>query len=138
MRLYLRWYVNDILNNASPKPGAHRRGLAISSRRPTANGRKEVEEFFTNVPFTLLSFSQHLVHSPLIELDGADKATGKWHFFVPCTFAEGNVATWISRAYDEIYVKRDRAWFILDIKVKFFFITPFDQGWAKVPNMLAG
>ncbi len=107
----------------------------------TASGRKEVEEFFINIPFKLLSFSQHLVHSPLIEIANESDATGKWHFFVPCTFGEegeGNVATWISGTYDEKYVKRGGRWFIRAIKVKFFFISPFDQGWVNVPNMLAG
>lgn len=104
----------------------------------TASGRKEVEAFFTDMVFTQLSFSQHLVHSPLIKIVDEGRATGKWHFFAPCTFREGNVATLLSGTYYETYVKRGGSWFIREIKVKFFFISPLEQGWAKVPNMLAG
>jgi len=103
----------------------------------TASGRAEVESFFRNVVFGSLSFSQHLVHSPLITLTGADEADGKWHFLVPCTFREGNVATWLSGTYYEHYVRRGGAWYIQRLRAKFFFMTPFDQGWVKVPNLRA-
>jgi hypothetical protein len=52
----------------------------------TAQGRAAVEKFFRDVVFGELSFSQHLVYSPLITFSGPEEAEGKWHFLVPCTF----------------------------------------------------
>jgi hypothetical protein len=101
----------------------------------TAKGRAEVEKFFRNVVFDTLSFSQHLVHSPLITFAGADEADGKWHFLVPCTYRADNTAVWLSGTYYERYVRRAGAWYIRKLRAKFFFMTPFDQGWAKAPTM---
>jgi SnoaL-like domain len=103
----------------------------------TARGRAAVEKFFRDVVFGTLSFSQHLVHSPLITFSGPDEAEGKWHFLVPCTFRAGNVAAWLLGTYDERYVRRGGAWYIHRLRAKFFSMTPFDQGWVKVPNLRA-
>ncbi len=43
-----------------------------------AKGRAEVENFFRNVVFSTLTFSQHLVHSPLITFKGADVIHSYW------------------------------------------------------------
>jgi hypothetical protein len=104
----------------------------------TAKGRSETEAFFVNVVFRTLSFSQHLVHSPLITFTGADEADGKWHFLVPCTMTTANTAVWLSGTYREHYVLRAGAWYIQRLHAKFFFMTPFDQGWVKAPNILDG
>ena len=104
----------------------------------TAKGRAEAEAFFVNVVFTTLSFSQHLVHNPLITFTGDDDADGKWYFLVPCTLRATNTAVWLSGTYREHYVRRGGAWYIQRLHAKFYFTTPFDQGWVKVPNILSG
>lgn len=98
--------------------------------------RGQVEAFYRKVGDEILSFSQHLIHSPIITVESDDRATGRWHFLVPCTVRETGRAAWISGIYDEVYRRRGDAWFIGTIKVKFYFLTHHDQGWAR-ENLLA-
>ncbi|MBI5444077.1 MAG: nuclear transport factor 2 family protein [Deltaproteobacteria bacterium] len=99
-------------------------------------GRKEVEGFYRAVVLDILSFSQHLIHSPLIRLANETEATGRWHFLVPCTFRNTGEATWLSGTYHEEYEKRGGNWYIRKIRVAWLFSTPHLEGWVR-KNLLA-
>src|SRR5271168_2033389 len=58
-----------------------------------------------------VSFSQHNVMNPIIEVDG-ERAKGTWYLLGPFTFsvAEGNRAVWSAVRYEEDYVKVGGEW----------------------------
>ena len=93
------------------------------------DGREEIRKFFSGAP-QLVPFSVHMVMNPIIEVDG-DTAKGMWYFLGAFTVAEGNQAVWGSARYVDEYVRVDGEWKCKNLKVTFFFWTPFDQGWAK-------
>jgi len=80
---------------------------------------------------TMMSFSQHMVMNPIIEVDG-DRAHGTWYFFGAFTFREGNQAKWQSARYHEDYVKVNGIWKIQHLKVKGPRMSAdYATGWAK-------
>ena len=94
-----------------------------------AEGREEIRKFF-NISADQVSFSVHLYVNPIIEVDG-DTATGRWYMFEAITAVAGNQAQWGSGlGYDE-YVRVNGEWKFKSMKLKHFFLTPFDQGWVK-------
>ena len=56
----------------------------------TAQGHAEIRELFVGFQ-KAMSYSQHMVMNPIIEIDG-DTATGRWYIFLPSTFRKGNQA----------------------------------------------
>ena len=90
-----------------------------------------IREFFRRSP-RAISFAIHQVTNPEIEVDG-DRASGHWYLFQPCTFARANGAVWMAAKYADTYVRRDGRWLFERVEVRLEFMTPFDEGWAKVP-----
>ena len=95
-------------------------------------GKKEVGAFYREVVASTLSFSAHMVASPIIEVEGS-KATGKWYVDVPCTLRGAERPVWLQGRYEEEYVKEGGQWKWKSIITVFGFITPFDEGWVKTP-----
>lgn len=97
-------------------------------------GRYERSEglvaFFADFVPGLLSYTAHMVHNPVIEING-DRATGDWYFEVPCTLRATNLAGWLQGRYQEEYVREEGAWLWKSITADFDYATPFDEGWAK-------
>ena len=73
-----------------------------------AQGHEGIRELFRGFQ-KLISFSQHNVMNPIIEIDG-DRATGVWYFLGPFTFYKDNADRWLVLRYDDDYVKIDGAW----------------------------
>jgi len=96
-----------------------------------AKNKEEVKDFFENMVFAGLSFCQHLLHNPIIEIIDENQATGRWSFLVPCTREIDQGAGWLSGIYDEQYEKRDGKWLIKIIKVKWFFGSSHAKGWVE-------
>ena len=92
-------------------------------------GREGLDAFFLQLIPSQLSFSMHMVHNPIIEIDG-NHATGKWYFEAPTTFKPDNKAFWLAGVYDEEYVKENGEWKIDSLKAIFNYTAPYEQGWA--------
>jgi len=99
----------------------------------TANGHAEIRALFERFQ-KHMSFSQHMVMNPQIEIDG-NSASARWCFFGPFTFRTkdgGEQAMWQSTRYHERYEKVGDSW-----KIKHLLIGPrgmsatFEDGWAK-------
>lgn len=97
-------------------------------------GRFEGQEglllFFRDVVPGILSYSAHMVHNPVIAVEG-DSARGEWVFEVPSTLRANDMAGWLQGRYVEEYVRTAQGWRFKSITAVFDYATPFDEGWAK-------
>jgi hypothetical protein len=96
----------------------------------TYDGHDEVRHFAANVVGEEHQFLAHMVHNPIIDIDG-EIATGKWYFEVPCTFEEGE-AGWIQGTYYDEYKLVDGEWLFSEIVADFNYFADYDEGWGDI------
>jgi hypothetical protein len=97
-----------------------------------AKGHGEIRKLFEGFQ-KMMSYSQHMVMNPVIEVDG-NSAHGTWYFFGTFTFYEGNQAKWQAARYHEDYLKVDGDWKIQHLRVKGpGMVADYEKGWAQ-PN----
>jgi ketosteroid isomerase-like protein len=96
-----------------------------------AKGHAEIRVLFEGFQ-KMMSFSQHMVMNPVIEVDDdGQHAKGTWYFFGPFTFYEGNQAKWQAARYHDDYVKQDGEWKIQHLRVKGPGMSAdYEKGWA--------
>ncbi len=95
-----------------------------------AQGHAEIRSLFEGFQ-KVISYSQHMVMNPVIEVDG-DHAHGTWYFFGTFTFYEGNQAKWQAARYHEDYVKVSGDWKIQHLRVKGPAMSAdYEKGWAE-------
>lgn len=95
----------------------------------TCKGKKQITKYFCETVPKKLPFFVHIVHNPIIKAKG-DKATGTWYLTEPATL-EDNRAIHICGRYDEKYVKVNGSWKFKEMRLKFFYVTPYEKGWVK-------
>ncbi|MEZ5549684.1 MAG: nuclear transport factor 2 family protein [Pseudomonadales bacterium] len=94
-----------------------------------AEGHAQLRELFEGFRRSI-SFSQHMVMNPIIEVTG-DRASGTWYFFGPFTFRQGNQAKWQAARYVDDYVKRDGVWKFQHLRVRGPGMSAdYQSGWA--------
>ena len=96
----------------------------IGKHRGHAAIRKLFEGFKERI-----SFSQHNVMNPIIEVDG-DKAKATWYFLGPFTFRKGNRAMWLAARYEDDYVKLNGEWKFKHLRAIGRMAAPYEKGWA--------
>jgi ketosteroid isomerase-like protein len=96
----------------------------------TYDGRTEVRAFVEDVVGAEHPFLAHMVHNPVIEVDG-NIAAGRWYFEVPCTFSDGT-AGWIQGTYDDEYERIDSEWLFAEIVADFNYFAEYEEGWAEI------
>ena len=95
-----------------------------------AQGHAAIRELFEGLQ-QMMSFSQHMVMNPIIEIIG-DTAKGTWYFFGPFTFRKDNQAKWQSARYEEDYVRVAGEWKIQHLRVKGPGMSAdYESGWAR-------
>ena len=92
----------------------------------TKVGRAAIAEHLANVPW---SFAMHYFLSPSIALDG-DRAHGDWMLWQTCTFAENDVAVFMTATTGDDYVRTAAGWKIARMGFTLKFITRFDRPWS--------
>jgi len=96
-------------------------------------GRDEiVGRFFRELVSAASSFSAHMVHNPLIEIQG-DTAKGSWYLTAQTTNQPSNRAVWVMGIYQDEFERTGGSWRISSLKFGFQYFTPFEEGWAKTP-----
>ncbi|MHC4109177.1 MAG: nuclear transport factor 2 family protein [Planctomycetota bacterium] len=96
-------------------------------------GRDQVvNTFFRQLVSAASSFSAHMVHNPVIDVDG-DSASAKWYLTAQTTNQPSNRAVWVMGIYDDRFRREGGGWKISSLKFEFHYFTPFDEGWAKIP-----
>lgn len=94
------------------------------------DGRDAVREFAEHVVGAEHPFLAHMVHNPIISVDG-ETATGRWYFEVPCTFSDGT-AGWIQGKYHDDYRCVDGMWRFASVVADFNYFAEYEQGWAGI------
>jgi len=98
-------------------------------------GTEGLKTFFGEIVPMGVSFCMHMVHNPIIDVEG-DRATGRWYFEAPTNNRlENDRAEWLAGTYHEEYVRENGEWKIDSIKVDWTYRTPYDEGWAKNPGL---
>lgn len=73
----------------------------------------------------------HIIANPWIELDG-ERARGRFNFFGPYVM-NGVGACWQFSFYDIDFERIDAEWKIDHLRLDVKFMTPYQDGWGKVP-----
>ena len=95
-----------------------------------AVGHGEIVKLFTGFQ-NAISFSQHMVQNPIIEVDG-NSGTGRWYFFGMFTYYKNQQTRWQAARYHENYEKVNGIW-----KIKHLRIAPpvvsarYETGWKN-------
>ena len=94
-------------------------------------GREAFKDFL-NRTRGQIRFAAHLVLNPIIEVQDADHATGKWRLLMPCTVMTDGVkeSRWLLCSYDEEYVRHEGRWMFKKVYMKVDFYAPHLKGWA--------
>ena len=104
-------------------------------------GRDEIAKFARETLPASLSFVLHMLHNPVIEVDG-DKATGEWYFEAPLTYSPPidtlntigpltHRAMWAAGKFEDEYIKIGGEWKFKKFASKMYYETPYDEGWVK-------
>ena len=97
-------------------------------------GRKAIKKFFEGVAKNIV-FAVHFFLQPTIKISKDGKtATGKWYLWQACTF-KGGAGVWISGLEYDKYRKVNGKWLMSEMRLKLFFMTPYEQGWHKIKIM---
>lgn len=94
-----------------------------------AQGHAAIRQLFQTFQ-QLISFSQHMVMNPIIEIDG-NSAKASWYFLGPFTFRKQNEARWTAIRYDDDYVKVNGTWKFKHLRASIRMHAPHATGWAK-------
>jgi ketosteroid isomerase-like protein len=96
-----------------------------------AEGKNAIREMLEELFSKELLFTRHMVHMPLIEIDG-DEATGKWYLDCPSIVGDGE-AVWTQGTYKHTFRRVNGKWKISKFTFEPSYVTPYDKGWAKQP-----
>jgi hypothetical protein len=102
-------------------------GLGPASR---FEGHDGLEVFLGQLVAGAVSFCKHMVHNPIIEVDG-DRARGRWYYEAPTTDRASGRAQWMVGIYFEEYQRVGGEWKFASIRTKWDYISPYDEGWAR-------
>ena len=94
-----------------------------------AQGHAAIRKLFEGFR-KLISFSQHNVMNPIIEVDG-NRAKGVWYLLGPFTFRKDNGARWIACKYEDDYVKVNGEWKYQHLRAIIRVQAEYEKGWAS-------
>ena len=94
------------------------------------NGKEAIREFAEHIVGAEHPFLAHMVHNPIIDVDGKS-ATGRWDFEVPCTFEDGG-AGWIQGEYRDKYEYDGDDWLFSSVVADFNYFADYESGWEDI------
>ncbi len=97
----------------------------------TFEGLDGLKLFFGQVVPGSVSFSMHMVHNSIIDIDG-DTAKGRYYFEAPTTNAVSKDAQWMAGRYIEEYVRVDNVWKYKSICVEWNYVASYKEGWGDL------
>jgi hypothetical protein len=87
--------------------------------------RKQAKSFAQRI-----SFSQHNVFNPRIEVNG-NAARARWNFLGPFTFRKETRQIWLGALYEDDCVKVDGVWKFQRLGALVRMIAPYEEGWTS-------
>lgn len=94
-------------------------------------GKEALRAFFASVQ-GVVSFSLHYMMNPTIEIaESGTEATAHWLSLE--TLTVGGNAVWLTTTYDDELTKASGCWLFRHTRAHIFFMTPYEQGWARQP-----
>lgn len=95
-------------------------------------GRDQVRAFFSTISGQLV-FAAHFGMNPIIDVEDADHATGRWRLLEPtATPVDGKKeAFWLVGAYDDRYIRVGGVWLFQWMKLHINFHEPHRGSWAE-------
>ena len=96
-----------------------------------AEGRGAIREMLETLFSEGLLFTRHMVHNPVIQIDG-EQARGKWYLDCPSITGDGK-AIWTQGIYEHEFRKADGTWKISKFTFEAAYVTPYEKGWVKQP-----
>jgi ketosteroid isomerase-like protein len=97
----------------------------------SAEGRDGIREMLNSLLSEGLLFTRHMVHNPVIRIDG-EHATGKWYLDCPSITGDGK-AIWTQGVYKHEYRRLNGKWKISKFTFEAAYATPYEKGWVKQP-----
>src|SRR5262249_15716165 len=94
-----------------------------------AQGHAGIRELFQGFQ-KMISFSQHMVVNPLIEVNG-NTAKGTWNFLGPFTFPKNNEPKCQPLKYEDDYVKVNGEWKYKHLRAYIRMSAAPNESWAK-------
>jgi SnoaL-like protein len=94
-----------------------------------AQGHEGIRQLFQGFQ-KMISFSQHMVVNPLIEVNG-NTAKGTWYFLGPFTFRKNNEAKWQAVKYEDDYVKVNGEWKYKHLRAHIRMAAAPNESWAN-------
>ena len=96
------------------------------------HGRERIKEFFAGASGKII-FACHQLLTSSINVEG-NKAKGEWYAQTLGTL-RSNKGFWTSLIYEDEYKKIDGKWYISSTRIRHFFMSPYEGGWAKDRHM---
>jgi hypothetical protein len=96
----------------------------------TYNGKTAILDVLKKFSEGIL-WAVHYVAAPHIEVKD-DMAYGGWYALGFGVVRKNNQAYISSAFYNDEYKKIDGRWFISKVKIKRYFLSPYEEGWGKV------
>ena len=94
-----------------------------------AQGHEGIRQLFQGFQ-KMISFSQHMVVNPQIEVNG-NTAKGTWYFLGPFTFRKNNEAKWQAVKYEDDYVKVNGEWKYKHLRAHIRMAAAPNESWAN-------
>jgi ketosteroid isomerase-like protein len=94
-------------------------------------GKEQIRTLFTGL-LEGSSFTMHEMHNHVVTVTG-DTATGEAYFEIPATMEPGHMAMWMGGKYVDDYVKVGGEWKFKKVTILWYYITPYEEGWAETP-----
>ena len=76
-------------------------------------------------------FAAHMMHNPIIRVRG-NEADGDWYLTCHATSTDNEAVLMFALTHDE-YRRVDGVWKFKTIQYEFKYLTPYEQGWGKMP-----
>jgi hypothetical protein len=95
-----------------------------------AQGHEEIQALFQSFQKSI-SFSQHMVQNPIIEVNG-ETASARWYFFGMFTYYTKAQKRWQAARYHEDYQKINGEWKIKHLKIAEPVVSArYETGWRN-------
>ncbi len=100
-------------------------------------GHEALHRFFSGMPRTMSFALHHITNSAVQVSEDATRASARWYLLQTATLRRDNRAVVLAGRYDDELVIQDGEWKFKQMAIKTWFFSPWDEGWAKTPQVFS-